>query len=247
MGTIEIVDGYRKMSNIKSPYNYKPFLIYHGKEEYEYFLRQFKPILDSINECISECNDTEIIKSVFDYSSNYQNGHDLLTQGEKDHPLLGEENEEIFAMLEQDLPPCLLHLFTTVFKQMFSNTIELVLPKDEKENVDIKTCYYDGNQDEILIKIHEYISKENSQYSFLVMLSEVKWNANHLKSSESIPISGIDISKFKSHSTRSTLSFPLLSNNVRFHFVKKIGRWKSNDTVDTFYDKRIIREKSSVY
>ncbi|KAM9943594.1 hypothetical protein ACTFIT_006992 [Dictyostelium discoideum] len=26
--------------------------------------------------------------------------------------------------------------------------------------------------------------------------------------------------------------------------VKKMGRWKSNDTVDTFYDKRIIGEKS---
>ncbi|KAM9955115.1 hypothetical protein ACTFIW_008779 [Dictyostelium discoideum] len=36
----------------------------------------------------------------------------------------------------------------------------------------------------------------------------------------------------------------LLSNNVPFHVVKKMGRWKSNDTVDTFYDKRIIGEKS---
>ncbi|KAM9973591.1 hypothetical protein ACTFIW_010701 [Dictyostelium discoideum] len=31
--------------------------------------------------------------------------------------------------------------------------------------VDIKTGYYYGNQDEILFKIHEYISKENSQLS----------------------------------------------------------------------------------
>ncbi|KAM9974159.1 hypothetical protein ACTFIR_003875 [Dictyostelium discoideum] len=36
----------------------------------------------------------------------------------------------------------------------------------------------------------------------------------------------------------------LLSNNVPFHVVNKMGRWKSNDTVDTFYDKRIIGEKS---
>ncbi|KAM9975415.1 hypothetical protein ACTFIW_007683 [Dictyostelium discoideum] len=56
--------------------------------------------------------------------------------------------------------------------------------------------------------------------------------------------SGIDISKFKSHSTRSTMASLLLSNNVPFHVVKKMGRWKSNDTVDTFYDKRIIGEKS---
>ncbi|KAM9985677.1 hypothetical protein ACTFIZ_012326 [Dictyostelium cf. discoideum] len=33
-------------------------------------------------------------------------------------------------------------------------------------------------------------------------------------------------------------------NNVPFHVVKKMDRWKSNDTVDTFYDKRIIGEKS---
>ncbi|KAM9974325.1 hypothetical protein ACTFIR_012846 [Dictyostelium discoideum] len=56
--------------------------------------------------------------------------------------------------------------------------------------------------------------------------------------------SGIDISKFKSHSTRSAMASLLLSNNVPFHVVKKMGRWKSNDTVDTFYDKRIIGEKS---
>ncbi|KAM9954313.1 hypothetical protein ACTFIW_003854 [Dictyostelium discoideum] len=56
--------------------------------------------------------------------------------------------------------------------------------------------------------------------------------------------SGIDISKFKSHSTRSAIASLLLSNNVPFHVVKKMGRWKSNDTVDTFYDKRIIGEKS---
>ncbi|KAM9972514.1 hypothetical protein ACTFIW_006057 [Dictyostelium discoideum] len=54
--------------------------------------------------------------------------------------------------------------------------------------------------------------------------------------------SGIDISKFKSHSTRSAMASLLLSNNVPFHVVKKMGRWKSNDTVDTFYDKRIIGE-----
>ncbi|KAM9957079.1 hypothetical protein ACTFIR_003816 [Dictyostelium discoideum] len=56
--------------------------------------------------------------------------------------------------------------------------------------------------------------------------------------------SGIDISKFKSHSTRSAMASLLLSNNVPFHVVKKMGHWKSNDTVDTFYDKRIIGEKS---
>ncbi|KAM9967323.1 hypothetical protein ACTFIR_007563 [Dictyostelium discoideum] len=56
--------------------------------------------------------------------------------------------------------------------------------------------------------------------------------------------SGIHISKFKSHSTRSAMASLLLSNNVPFHVVKKMGRWKSNDTVDTFYDKRIIGEKS---
>ncbi|KAM9954240.1 hypothetical protein ACTFIW_003781 [Dictyostelium discoideum] len=55
--------------------------------------------------------------------------------------------------------------------------------------------------------------------------------------------SGIDISKFKSHSTRPTMA-SLLSNNVPFNVLKKKGRWKSNDTVDTFYDKRIIGEKS---
>ncbi|KAM9994160.1 hypothetical protein ACTFIZ_002975 [Dictyostelium cf. discoideum] len=56
--------------------------------------------------------------------------------------------------------------------------------------------------------------------------------------------SGIDTTKFKSHSTRSAMASLLLSNNVPFHVVKKIGRWKSNDTVDTFYDMRIIGEKS---
>ncbi|EAL73842.1 hypothetical protein DDB_G0267210 [Dictyostelium discoideum AX4] len=56
--------------------------------------------------------------------------------------------------------------------------------------------------------------------------------------------SGIDIVKFKSHSTRSAMASLLLSNNAPFHVVKKLGRWKSNDTVDTFYDKRIIGEKS---
>ncbi|KAM9948574.1 hypothetical protein ACTFIT_009772 [Dictyostelium discoideum] len=56
--------------------------------------------------------------------------------------------------------------------------------------------------------------------------------------------SGIDIAKFKSHSTHSAMASLLLSNNVPFHVVKKMGRWKSNDTVDTFYDKRIIGEKS---
>ncbi|KAN0045079.1 hypothetical protein ACTA71_006607 [Dictyostelium dimigraforme] len=55
--------------------------------------------------------------------------------------------------------------------------------------------------------------------------------------------SGIDISKFKSHSTRSAMDSLLLSNNI--HVVKKMGRWKSNDTVDTFYDKKIIGEESS--
>ncbi|KAN0040694.1 hypothetical protein ACTA71_009032 [Dictyostelium dimigraforme] len=57
--------------------------------------------------------------------------------------------------------------------------------------------------------------------------------------------SGIDISKFKSHSTLSAMASLLLSNNIPFHVVKKMGRWKSNDTVDTFYDKKIIGEKSS--
>ncbi|KAM9950927.1 hypothetical protein ACTFIT_001909 [Dictyostelium discoideum] len=56
--------------------------------------------------------------------------------------------------------------------------------------------------------------------------------------------SGIDIVKFKSHSTRSAMASLLLSNNFPFHVVKKLVRWKSNDTVDTFYDKRIIGEKS---
>ncbi|KAN0040727.1 hypothetical protein ACTA71_009065 [Dictyostelium dimigraforme] len=54
--------------------------------------------------------------------------------------------------------------------------------------------------------------------------------------------SGIDISKFKSHSTRSGMASLLLSNNIPFHVVEKMGRWKSNDTVDTFYDKKIIGE-----
>ncbi|KAM9985661.1 hypothetical protein ACTFIZ_012348 [Dictyostelium cf. discoideum] len=56
--------------------------------------------------------------------------------------------------------------------------------------------------------------------------------------------SDIDTTKFKSHSTRSAMASLLLSNNVPFHVVKKMGRWKSNDTVDTFYNKRIIGEKS---
>ncbi|KAN0045051.1 hypothetical protein ACTA71_006579 [Dictyostelium dimigraforme] len=56
--------------------------------------------------------------------------------------------------------------------------------------------------------------------------------------------SGIDISKFKSHSTRSATASLLLSNNIPFHVVKKMGRWKSNDAVDTFYYMEIIGEKS---
>ncbi|KAN0015734.1 hypothetical protein ACTFIU_005681 [Dictyostelium citrinum] len=56
--------------------------------------------------------------------------------------------------------------------------------------------------------------------------------------------SGTDVSKFKSPSTRSVMASLLLSNNVPFHVVKKMGRLKSNDTVDTFYDKKIIGEKS---
>ncbi|KAM9994359.1 hypothetical protein ACTFIZ_007592 [Dictyostelium cf. discoideum] len=59
-----------------------------------------------------------------------------------------------------------------------------------------------------------------------------------------LSMSGIDTTKFKSHSTRSAMASLLLSNNVPFHVVKKMGRSKSNDTVDTFYDKRIIGEKS---
>ncbi|KAM9954966.1 hypothetical protein ACTFIW_000796 [Dictyostelium discoideum] len=56
--------------------------------------------------------------------------------------------------------------------------------------------------------------------------------------------SGTDISKFKPHPTRSSMASLLLSNNFPSHVVKKMGHWKSNDTVDTFYDKRIIGEKS---
>ncbi|KAM9985633.1 hypothetical protein ACTFIZ_000229 [Dictyostelium cf. discoideum] len=56
--------------------------------------------------------------------------------------------------------------------------------------------------------------------------------------------SGIDTTKFKPHSTRSAMASLQLSNNAPFHVTKKMGRWKSNDTVDTFYDKRIIGEKS---
>ncbi|KAM9988978.1 hypothetical protein ACTFIY_005007 [Dictyostelium cf. discoideum] len=32
--------------------------------------------------------------------------------------------------------------------------------------------------------------------------------------------------------------------SLMFHVVKKMSRWKSNDKVDTFYDKKIIGEKS---
>ncbi|KAM9952551.1 hypothetical protein ACTFIR_007605 [Dictyostelium discoideum] len=53
--------------------------------------------------------------------------------------------------------------------------------------------------------------------------------------------SGIDVSKFKFLSTSSAMASLLLSNNDPFHVVKNIGRWKSNDTVDTFYDKIIIK------
>ncbi|KAM9994436.1 hypothetical protein ACTFIZ_012884 [Dictyostelium cf. discoideum] len=49
--------------------------------------------------------------------------------------------------------------------------------------------------------------------------------------------SGIDTTKFKSHSTPSAMASLMLPNNVPFHVVKKMGRWKSNDTADTFYDK----------
>ncbi|KAM9994416.1 hypothetical protein ACTFIZ_007575 [Dictyostelium cf. discoideum] len=56
--------------------------------------------------------------------------------------------------------------------------------------------------------------------------------------------SDIYTTKFKSHSTCSAEASLLLSNNVPFHVVKKMGRWKSNNTVYTFYDKRIIGEKS---
>ncbi|KAM9972451.1 hypothetical protein ACTFIW_010433 [Dictyostelium discoideum] len=48
--------------------------------------------------------------------------------------------------------------------------------------------------------------------------------------------SGIDISKLKSHSTRSAMASLLLSTNVPFHVVKKMG-------LDTFYEKIIIGEK----
>ncbi|KAM9957083.1 hypothetical protein ACTFIR_003820 [Dictyostelium discoideum] len=47
--------------------------------------------------------------------------------------------------------------------------------------------------------------------------------------------SGIDISKFKSHSTRSAMASLLLSNNVPFHVVKKMGRWKSNALAKAFH------------
>ncbi|KAM9994144.1 hypothetical protein ACTFIZ_002944 [Dictyostelium cf. discoideum] len=50
--------------------------------------------------------------------------------------------------------------------------------------------------------------------------------------------------KLNNCTLRSAMVSLLLSNNVPFHVVKKMGRWKSNDTVDTFYDKRIIGEKS---
>ncbi|KAM9996557.1 hypothetical protein ACTFIZ_007986 [Dictyostelium cf. discoideum] len=41
--------------------------------------------------------------------------------------------------------------------------------------------------------------------------------------------SGIDTTKFKSHSTRSAMASLLLSNNVPFHVVKNMDCWKSND------------------
>ncbi|KAM9999477.1 hypothetical protein ACTFIY_000006 [Dictyostelium cf. discoideum] len=56
--------------------------------------------------------------------------------------------------------------------------------------------------------------------------------------------SGIDITRFKSHSTRFAMASLMLSNKVPFHVVKKMGCWKSKDTVYTFYDKRSIGEKS---
>ncbi|KAM9997147.1 hypothetical protein ACTFIZ_007941 [Dictyostelium cf. discoideum] len=40
-------------------------------------------------------------------------------------------------------------------------------------------------------------------------------------------MSGIDTTKFKSHSTHSAMASLLLSNNVPFHVFKKMGRWKS--------------------
>ncbi|KAM9975703.1 hypothetical protein ACTFIW_003652 [Dictyostelium discoideum] len=78
------------------------------------------------------------------------------------------------------------------------------------------------------------------------------WDANqvfkHLSTIKVIPkytnTALLKKTLFKSHSTRSAMASLLLSNNVPFHVVKKMGRWKSNYTVDTFYDKRIIGEKS---
>ncbi|KAM9994390.1 hypothetical protein ACTFIZ_007536 [Dictyostelium cf. discoideum] len=62
-------------------------------------------------------------------------------------------------------------------------------------------------------------------------------STSHVSSSSGYIPRSIDTTKFKTHSTRSAMASLLLSNNVPFHVVKKMGRWKSNDT-------RIIGEKS---
>ncbi|KAM9975405.1 hypothetical protein ACTFIW_007673 [Dictyostelium discoideum] len=93
------------------------------------------------------------------------------------------------------------------------------------------------------------ITKTYSGYSFLIQ------NEGKLLDVKKIDIivlstlstTSIDIRKFISHSTLSAMASLLLYNNVPLNVVQKMGRRKSNDTVDTFYDKRIIGEKSGEF
>ncbi|GAM29503.1 hypothetical protein SAMD00019534_126790, partial [Acytostelium subglobosum LB1] len=54
----------------------------------------------------------------------------------------------------------------------------------------------------------------------------------------------IDTSQFKSHSTRTAMATLLLQCNVPLHTVKKLGRWRTSESLELFYDKEIIGLKS---
>ncbi|KAM9954848.1 hypothetical protein ACTFIW_000951 [Dictyostelium discoideum] len=151
----------------------------------------------------------------------------------------------------QTFPPHIL--LPSILEKMNSSSFEEGFYNNDLPNLEISklVSYNSSTSSSSSSSSHVYSSTGNIPRSIDQTISRVNTNPNpttletgDYSTFKSHVILGIDISKFKSHSTRSAMASLLLSNNVPFHVVKKMGRWKSNDTVDTFYDKRIIGEKS---
>ncbi|KAN0037917.1 hypothetical protein ACTA71_000088 [Dictyostelium dimigraforme] len=119
---------------------------------------------------------------MFNYRSNFENGPELKTKREKNHPSLGEENEEIFKMVEEDLLPCLLHLFTAELNDLKKKNdtdnhrlLNLIKDKDTFESIkpesySIINEKYKSVLETIQNKINR--SKNIENYDVLVKLVE---------------------------------------------------------------------------